>query len=199
MPYRTVSEYIGERFHTSRRFLAVLNPGVNLTGLQAGDSVRVPNVNPFRIENVPETANLPRKSALAGRSLVVDTGIRMLEVREGDRLVATFPITPGSSNLPAPVGTWSIVGIATLPWYRHDEGVLMRGERTDTFHMIPAGPNNPVGVLWMGLSRRGIGIHGTNFPDTIGRAASHGCIRLANWDADKLRHLVTTGARVVIR
>jgi lipoprotein-anchoring transpeptidase ErfK/SrfK len=199
MPYRSVAEYVAERYHTTRRCLAALNPGIHLTSLQAGTAVRVPNVRPFRIEQVPETARLPRNGALAGRSIHIDTGTRMLEVHEANRLIATFPITPGSSTLPAPVGTWSVVGIATMPWYRHDEGVLLRGERTDKFHMIPAGPNSPVGILWMGLSKPGIGIHGTNVPDTIGRAASHGCIRLANWDADKMRGLVTTGARVVIR
>jgi len=97
-----------------------------------------------------------------------------LEVREGDKLIAEFPITPGSKTLPAPLGEWKILGIATMPWFRHDEGVLNHGVRTNDFYNLPPGPNNPVGILWMGLNKPGIGIHGTNNPETIGRAGSHG-------------------------
>ena len=88
---------------------------------------------------------------------------------------------------------WKILGIATLPWFRHDEGVLNFGVRTDDYFNLPPGPNNPVGILWMGLNKPGIGIHGTNNPETIGRAGSHGCIRMANWDAAKIKDLVTVG------
>ena len=90
------------------------------------------------------------------------------------------------------------MGIATLPWFRHDEGVLNYGVRTEDFFNIPPGPNNPVGILWMGLNKPGIGIHGTNNPETIGRAGSHGCIRTANWDAAKIKDLVTVGNVVAI-
>jgi lipoprotein-anchoring transpeptidase ErfK/SrfK len=85
-----------------------------------------------------------------------------------------------------------------MPWFRHDEGMLNYGVRTDDFHNLPPGPNNPVGVLWMGLNKKGIGIHGTNNPETIGRAASHGCIRLANWDAARVKDLVGPGNAVEI-
>jgi lipoprotein-anchoring transpeptidase ErfK/SrfK len=117
---------------------------------------------------------------------------------DGDTLLASYPITPGSAQLPAPAGSWKILGIATLPWYRHDDGVLYHGVRTANFCNIPAGPSNPVGVLWCGLNRPGIGVHGTNQPFTIGRAASHGCIRLANWDAIRLSAMITEGMTVII-
>src|SRR4029077_7496736 len=97
----------------------------------------------------------------------------------GDKIVCSYPITPGSTKLPAPIGVWKIVGIATLPWFRWDEAMLEHGYRSDNYFNIPPGPRNPVGILWMGLNKRGIGIHGTNSPNTIGRGASHGCIRLA--------------------
>ncbi|MDP4625558.1 MAG: L,D-transpeptidase [Akkermansiaceae bacterium] len=74
-----------------------------------------------------------------------------------------------------------------------------RGERTDDFHNLPPGPNNPVGILWAGLNRPGIGIHGSPAPDTIGRAGSHGCIRLSNWDAATFYTLVGKGSAVTIR
>jgi lipoprotein-anchoring transpeptidase ErfK/SrfK len=100
--------------------------------------------------------------------------------------------------LPAPIGTWKIVGVAVWPWFRYDEGMLNYGVRTASYYNLPPGPNNLVGVLWMGLNKTGIGIHGTNNPETIGRAASHGCIRLANWDAARVKDLVSTGNTVII-
>jgi hypothetical protein len=70
--------------------------------------------------------------------------------------------------------------------------------RSDNFYELPIGPNNPVGVMWIGLNKPGIGIHGTNFPQTIGRSASHGCMRTANWDVVRLTKLITKGMTVVI-
>lgn len=199
MPYSSLGEYAAERYHTTERLLTQLNPQFPLNTLRPGDSLIVPNVKPFRIEAVPHSAKAPSPPQASSRRILVDTQSRYLEVIEGDRLVALFPITPGSPAHPAPTGQWKIVNVATMPWFRYDEGVLKRGERTDDFYMLPAGPNNPVGVLWMGLSKPGIGIHGTNNPFTIGRAGSHGCIRLANWDAARMPLLVGAGTPVTIR
>jgi lipoprotein-anchoring transpeptidase ErfK/SrfK len=96
------------------------------------------------------------------------------------------------------VGTWKILGVNVWPWFRYDEGMLNHGVRTENYYNLPPGPNNLVGVLWMGLNKPGIGIHGTNNPETIGRAASHGCIRLANWDAARVKDLVSVGNTVLI-
>ncbi|PYL98131.1 MAG: hypothetical protein DME27_06305 [Verrucomicrobia bacterium] len=93
---------------------------------------------------------------------------------------------------------WKITGIAVLPVFRHDEGILNYGIKSDNAFILPAGPNNPVGILWMALSKPHVGIHGTNQPETIGRAASHGCIRTANWDAARVKELVTVGDIVSI-
>jgi lipoprotein-anchoring transpeptidase ErfK/SrfK len=197
MPYGSLLEFVAERYHAAEDFLRKLNPGVDLEQLKVGDVVKVPNVQPFEIEKLNEHF-IPANPALVKREIVIDIRENFLEVREGDRLVAEFPITPGSKTLPAPQGVWKILGIATLPWFRHDEGVLMHGVRTSDFYNIPPGPNNPVGILWMGLNKPGIGIHGTNNPETIGRAGSHGCIRMANWDAARIKDLVSVGARVTI-
>ena len=112
--------------------------------------------------------------------------------------MASFPITPGSQRLPAPVGTWKIVKVTILPNFRWDEAMLQHGRRGRDYYLIPPGPRNLVGVVWIGLNKKGIGIHGTDNPDTIGRSASHGCIRLANWDAIRLANQVTTGMMVEI-
>ena len=198
MPYTSLIEFLGERFHSDPEFLRKLNPTLDMDNLKAGDEVRVPNVEPFRIEDVKEIAKLPRREELLNREIRIDTRTKILRLMEDGKLVATFPITPGSGSLPAPPGTWRIVGITQLPWFRRDESMLKRGVRSDEFYMIPAGPNNPVGVIWMALSKSGIGIHGTNSPDTIGRSSSHGCIRLANWDAIRLAKMVTEGMTVKI-
>ena len=92
-----------------------------------------------------------------------------------------------------------MLSILPFPCLRYDLGVLKRGERTEDFHNLPPGPNNPVGILWAGLNRPGIGIHGSPAPDTIGRAGSHGCIRLSNWDAATFYTLVGKGTAVSIR
>jgi len=197
MPYSSLLEYVAERYHASEDFLRKLNPGIDLEKLQVGDTVKVPNVQPFEIGQLSEKF-IPANPAFASRQIFVDTHENFLEVRDGEKLVAEFPITPGSKTLPAPIGVWKILGIATMPWFRHDEGVLMHGVRTDDFYNIPPGPNNPVGILWMGLNKPGIGIHGTNNPETIGRASSHGCIRTANWDAARLKDLVSPGTTVTI-
>lgn len=198
MPYADIIEFLGEKFHSDRDFIVKLNFDRSMSNLKPGDVIRVPNVEPFLIETMKESGGLPEVPIFLMRSVHIDTREKMLELREGDKLIAAFPITPGSSSHPAPSGTWKIVGIATLPWFRWDKGVLDRGVRTDNFYNIPAGPNCPVGVLWCGLNKPGIGIHGTNTPDTIGRSGSHGCIRLANWDAAKFASMVTKGMTVKI-
>jgi lipoprotein-anchoring transpeptidase ErfK/SrfK len=197
LPYGSLLEFVAERYHSAEDYLRKLNPGKDLDQLKVGDSVTVPNVLPFQIEKLGE-AFVPPNPAFATRKIFINTHERILEVYDGNQLICEFPITPGSTTLPAPIGVWKILGSATLPWFRHDEGVLYHGVRTSNFFNLPPGPNNPVGILWMGLNKPGIGIHGTNNPETIGRAASHGCIRMANWDAAKIKDLVTVGGFVSI-
>ena len=197
MHYGSLLELVAERFHSAEEFLKKLNPGMNLENLKPGDTVKVPNVLPFKIEDL-KPGFAEKNPELARRKIYIDTKDRFLLVYDDKQLVAEFPITPGSSKLPAPMGLWRLVGIATLPVFRHDEGVLNHGEKSSTYYNLPPGPNNPVGILWMGLSKPHVGIHGTNNPETIGRAASHGCIRTANWDAARVRELVTVDTPVSI-
>lgn len=200
LPYTSLNELLAERFHTTQAFIRELNPGLDINTLQTGVELRVPNVTrALHTENFPSGYAKPSPSVAATRQVIVDTRQRMLQVREGDRLLAAFPITPGSSEHPAPLGEWKVARAVPWPWYRYDEGVLKRGERTETFFNLPPGPNSPVGLLWAGLNRPGVGIHGTSSPETIGRSGSHGCIRLANWDAATFYTLVTAGVPVSIR
>jgi lipoprotein-anchoring transpeptidase ErfK/SrfK len=123
----------------------------------------------------------------------------MLELRDGDKLVAAFPVTVGSEETASPIGEWKVRGVAKLPNFRYDKKMLKEGERSSEFHLLPPGPNNPVGIIWIALNRKGVGIHGSDSPDAIGRDVSHGCIRLANWDIVKLASMVKAGVPVTIR
>ena len=198
LPYPSLLIYVAERYHSDPDFLAKINPGKNLYALQPGDTLFVPNVKPFKIEEITQAGRLPQVPEFKNRQIQICTKEKMLELLENGKLLAAFPITPGSEANPAPAGTWKIVAIHMLPWFRWDDGMLKHGVRTENFHNLPAGPSSPVGVVWCALNKTGIGVHGTNKPFTIGRAGSHGCIRLANWDAVRLAGMVTEGMVVTI-
>ena len=200
MPYTSVLELLGERFHSEQDFLRRLNPGQNMGALAVGSRVKVPAVaDPLYVNHLAGHGHLiAARPEFRPRVVMVYTKEKVLDVLEDGQLLASFPITPGSTTLPAPPGTWKIENMASMPYFRYDESMLEHGVRSDNFVNLPPGPNSPVGVMWMGLNKSGIGLHGTNNPETIGRAASHGCIRLANWDAVKLSQMVTTGTTVHI-
>ena len=199
LPYTSLLEFLTERYHCAPEFLIKINKGKKLYGLKPGDEVRVPNVEPFKLEEVPESGLLPELPQYVERVITVHRAERMLDLTEGDRLLCSLPITPGGGSLPTPPGNWKILGIAAMPTFRWDKSVLMTGKRSETFYMLPSGPRNPVGVLWCGLNKPGIGIHGTNSPQNIGRTASHGCMRVANWDVVRLSKMITAGMTVVIK
>ena len=224
LPYGSLVEAIAEKFHSDIDFIKALNPGQTVH-LQAGSKVRVPNVKPFELSSVKgieagsEAKSLianelaeataeqgaqppasPSDAAPAPGQLSIHIGIKesYLEVRVGEKLAAAFPVTVGSHQTVSPIGKWKVQAVAKLPNFRYDPEMLKHGERSSNYHVLPPGPNNPVGIMWIALNKKGIGIHGTNDPDSIGRSASHGCIRLANWDVVKLAELVKPGVPVTI-
>ena len=199
MPYPSIAEFVAERFHTNQPFLASLNRGKNLSRIRAGDAVQVPDVPRLELELLRATEDLPPKPELSARTITVDTKNKVLEVVENGKMLAAFPITPGSKQLPAPIGNWTVTKMTVLPWFRWDRAMLLHGRRSGEFYKIHPGPRNEVGLVWIGLNKKGIGIHGTNRPDSIGRSASHGCIRLANWDAVYVLNSITKGAMVQIQ
>jgi lipoprotein-anchoring transpeptidase ErfK/SrfK len=200
MAYRSLLELVAERFHTDETFLALINPEKNLAALQSGDIVVVPNIKPFRIEDVKEMKSFPAETALGANTIVVDTTERMAVVYGSDEqtMLAAFPITPGKPQF-IPVGTWEVKTMMTTPNFRYDKQFLEEGVRGTEAYQLPPGPNSPVGIIWCGLTKSGIGLHGTASPRTIGRAQSAGCVRLANWDAMRLPQLVRPGSRVIVR
>jgi lipoprotein-anchoring transpeptidase ErfK/SrfK len=219
LPYRDAADAIAEKFHSDVHFLEQLNPG-KLKGIKVGDQLKVPNVEPFElasvkdikpgsetasqaaneIEDQPETqASTPGESgAPRNVSIKIDTKTNMLGVFQNEKLIAAYAVTIGSAQTASPIGEWKVRGIAKLPRFRYDKEMLKHGERSGNFYMLPPGPRNPVGVMWIALNKKGIGIHGTDDPDSIGRAVSHGCIRLANWDVVRLATKIKAGDNVSI-
>jgi L,D-transpeptidase catalytic domain len=200
LPYSSLLEFLSERFHTSPELIEWLNKPNKMSKLKVGDVVKVPNVaEPFQIETLTPISSLPEVPEYQGKRVIkVDTREKLLGVFEGEKLLCSLPITPGSGSLATPPGSWTIIGISQLPTFRWDKSVLNYGVRSDQAYELPIGPNNPVGVMWIGLSRAGIGIHGTNQPQTIGRSSSHGCMRTANWDVIRLSKMISKGMTVVI-
>jgi lipoprotein-anchoring transpeptidase ErfK/SrfK len=214
LPYRDAADAIAEKFHSDVHFLEQLNPG-KLKTLKPGDQLMVPNVEPFELASVKdikpgsevgtqaanETEDQPQvetPGATANVTIKIDTKSNKLEVHEGEKLIAAYPVTVGSAHTASPIGEWKVRGIAKLPRFRYDKEMLQHGQRSGNFYMLPPGPRNPVGVMWIALNKKGIGIHGTNDPGSIGHAASHGCIRLANWDVVRLATKIKGGDSVSI-
>jgi lipoprotein-anchoring transpeptidase ErfK/SrfK len=134
----------------------------------------------------------------AAVAVKIDTKTNMLGIFEEDKLIAAYPVTIGSTQTASPIGEWKVSRITKMPTFRYDKEMLKHGKRSGNFHLLPSGPNNPVGVMWIALNKKGIGIHGTNDPDSIGRSTSHGCIRLANWDVVRLATKIKSGVPVSI-
>ncbi|MEM8952932.1 MAG: L,D-transpeptidase [Verrucomicrobiota bacterium] len=201
LPYRRLSELLSERFHTDEKFIQKLNPNTTFYKLKPGDVVTVPNVaTPFLIENVPKHERYEEDPLLSSRQVIVDTNTRIVTIVDPTHgnIVAAFPITPGKDEF-IHRGNWTLKNMVTTPEFRYDKSMLDQGVRSDDFLQIPPGPNSPVGIIWCGTSKSGIGIHGTASPHTIGRSTSAGCIRLANWDAIRLPSLMRPGASITIR
>jgi lipoprotein-anchoring transpeptidase ErfK/SrfK len=220
MSYRSVAEFISERYHCDVPYLVLLNGNKKINNLKARDTIIVPNITPFTIESLTG-AIYKEDPALSQRHAVVDTKINQVRIfeaapaalvisepgtatasvsRANKGLIASFPITPGQPKF-IRYGNWQVKNSVELPNWRYDQKLLDTGKRSaDSESLdIPPGPNSPVGIFWCGLSRPGIGMHGTPNPETIGRARSHGCIRMANWDAVRLPTLIRPGTTVEIR
>ena len=206
LDYRNALEALAERFHTTNATLIALNGGD--TRLAPGVVVVFPNALPAsreysagddawrgRLNALNVDANQPQAARI-----VVDKSDRVLRVYDAaGKLVAQFPATMGSKTDPLPLGKWTIKGISYNPDWQYNPAILKRADKSDPKMRIPPGPNNPVGVVWIDLSKPHYGIHGTPDPDKIGRAESNGCIRLTNWDAARLSLMVKAGVPAVFQ
>ncbi len=207
MSYRAPVEKIAEMFHTTPEVLAAMNPPG--TRLAAGETIVVPNALPtsraYPQDAKPEwramlnqlnvDANQPR-----GEKIVVDKSDAVLRVLDGQgKLVAQFQATMGSATDPLPLGTWKVLSISPMPDWKFNPKILKKVDDSKAAQIIPPGPNNPVGVVWIDLSKEHYGIHGTAEPHQIGRAQSNGCIRLTNWDAARLSLMIKPGVTALFQ
>jgi lipoprotein-anchoring transpeptidase ErfK/SrfK len=183
--YASPAEALGEKFHASPALLQRLNPGKELG--RAGEQILVPNV-------------LGAAPAAKAAKVVVAKAARILMLYdEQGRLLAQYPASTGSEHDPLPIGSWKITGVSRNPTYNYNPALFWDASPGDKQVKIAAGPNNPVGVAWIDLSKPHYGIHGTPFPALIGKTESHGCIRLTNWSASEVAQLVAAGTAVVLQ
>ena len=205
--YTRPLEKLAEMFHTTPEVLVELNPGG--AAIAPGTTFVFPNVvagsRDYQGELKPEwrqtltDLNVDARQP-AGDHLVVDKSEKVLKVFDADdKLVAQFSASMGSQHDPLPIGTWKINVIDTNPKFHYNPDLFWDAKRDDEKAMLPPGPNGPVGVVWLDLSKEHYGIHGTPEPQNIGRTQSHGCIRLANWDAARLALMIKPGAEAVFQ
>lgn len=181
LAYHSPTQKIAAKFHMSRELLGQLNPGVDLG--KAGTRILVANV-----------AAPPIRGRL--RSIVVDKHRgEVLALGRHGKVLAAFPATIGSRELPSPSGTWRVKGVAWNPVYYYNPKNFIQDDNHEKLR-LPPGPNNPVGSVFIALSKPTYGLHGTPDPDMIDKTASHGCVRMTNWDATELAHLVHPGILV---
>lgn len=205
--YRDLMEALAERFHTTPETLVALNSAD--TAIGAGKTIIVPNIAeamPPRAEDA--TRGWDKTLASLGiapeqpevERIVVDKSQGWLRAYGADdRLVAQYPVTTGSEQDPLPLGDWTVKGVARNPDYSFDPTLLRNESDDQEKEMLKPGPNSPVGVVWIDLSKEHYGIHGTPEPASIGRAESNGCVRLTNWDAARLAQMVKPGVKVLFQ
>jgi lipoprotein-anchoring transpeptidase ErfK/SrfK len=182
LAYTGLAELLAERFHMDEGLLERLNPGNKLD--QAGTKVVVANVR-----------EMPPKAQVT--KVVVEKSKRSVRALDRDgKLVGFFPASIGGEAKPAPSGIRKITRIVRNPVYTYDPKFQFDGVTAQRRLKIAAGPNNPVGTVWMNLDERTYGIHGTAEPGKIGKVASHGCVRMTNWDARTLAAMVKKGTIV---
>jgi lipoprotein-anchoring transpeptidase ErfK/SrfK len=174
-------EALAERFHMDETLLKTLNPGVDF-GV-AGTKIVVAALGPDKLP-APVTR------------IEVDKTKRQVRAYGGDVLLAVYPATVGSTERPAPEGDWAVRTVASNPTYTYDPSRLTFGKAAQGKLTIKAGPNNPVGSTWIDLTKDTYGIHGTPDPRLVGKTASHGCVRLTNWDVRQLGQAVKAGTVV---
>ena len=198
MYYRSVLEFVAERFHSDEKFIRKINPNIEWATITTGTEIKVPNITPFQIEDLGVDKSFRRDRKLSSRIVIIDTNQKLVAIWDKKKIMATFPITPGQEKF-IHRGNWIIQNMITTPTFRWDQSMLDTGKRSNKAYMLPPGPNSPIGIFWAGLSKGGIGLHGTASPHTIGRSRSAGCVRLANWDVVRLSELVRPGAEVEMR
>jgi len=189
LPYETILELVAEKGHSYRSLIKKLNPNINWSNVEAGTEVKIPNVSEFE----------PNSTATKFKVLINE---RVVQVFDADgKLIAQFPCTIAASKAKIPDGELKVENFAENPNYTFSPENFPESRQAQKIGkklIIPPGVNNPVGAVWISLSKPGYGIHGTPEPEDIGEAASHGCFRLTNWDARTLLKMTAAGMPVEV-
>lgn len=185
LDYSTLIEMLAERFHASPGLLRTLNP----TGrFAAGETITVPNTQVVSTLEAKPVPNIVVR---------VSKGDSTLTVTDSGGAVLMFaPVTSGSEHDPLPIGSWTVTAVVRNPTFNYNPDLFWDADPSHAKAKIPAGPNGPVGVVWIDISKPHYGIHGTPEPGSVGHTSSHGCVRLTNWDALKLAAMVGKGTKV---
>jgi lipoprotein-anchoring transpeptidase ErfK/SrfK len=182
MGYASPEEAVGEQFHINPKLLQRLNPGKSFT---ADQEITVPNV-------------LNAATGKAAQIVVTKSGTLQAFDSEG-KIIAHYPCSSGSEHDPLPIGKWKVNGIAKNPPFNYNPDLFWDANPKHSKAKIPPGPNNPVGVVWIDLSKEHYGIHGSPEPSKVGHTQSHGCIRLTNWDAMELASMIGPGTPALLQ
>jgi len=182
--FASVEEALGERFHASPALLTLLNPGVDLG--KAGSAIQVPNIG---------SGTLPK-----AHKLVIDKSDSTLQLLDAQgKVYAQVPVSSGSKHDPLPIGQWKILGVSRDPTFHYNPKLFWDAKSSDSKAVLPPGPNNPVGRVWIDISKPHYGLHGTPEPGHVGKTESHGCVRMTNWDALRIAEAVDASVPVVMQ
>ena len=208
--YRSPLEEIAERFHASPSLLKQLNAAATFD--QVGQQVMVPNVE---VVDVPPDGTPAEQAAKRGRrgnpttnsaqtkaqvTIYVTKATSALTVEDSSgKVLFHAPVTSGSEHDPLPLGQWKVTGVQYMPTFNYNPELFWDADPGHAKAKIPPGPNNPVGTVWIDISKEHYGIHGTPEPSNVGHTQSHGCVRLTNWDAQKVARWAGPGTPVIFR
>jgi lipoprotein-anchoring transpeptidase ErfK/SrfK len=185
LSYVSLAEALGERFHVAPEVLQRLNPGIRFA---EGIEITVPNI-----------AGPLATSAAAAEVIVSKSESTLTALDAAGQVIFFAPVTSGSEHDPLPIGDWKVTGISRNPTFNYNPSLFWDADPSHAKAKIPPGPNNPVGVVWIDITKEHYGLHGSPEPGTIGHSQSHGCVRLTNWDAMTVAALVKTGTPVRFR
>ena len=185
LDYTSMLEMLAERFHSAPALLKKLNPGSQFA---VGNEITVPNVTVVAATEGKPVPNI---------SVTVSKQKSTLTVTDASGATLMHaPVTSGSEHDPLPIGSWTVTAVVRNPTFNYNPDLFWDAEPSHAKAKIPAGPNGPVGVVWIDISKPHYGIHGTPEPGSVGHTQSHGCVRLTNWDALKLAAMVGKGTKV---
>jgi lipoprotein-anchoring transpeptidase ErfK/SrfK len=185
LDYASILEMLGERFHSSPALLKKLNASASFA---VGEQITVPNVNVVAAAEGKPVPNITVKVSKSNSTLTVSdaTGATLMHA----------PVTSGSEHDPLPIGEWTVTAVARNPTFNYNPDLFWDAEPSHAKAKVPPGPNGPVGLVWIDISKPHYGIHGTSEPGTVGHTSSHGCVRLTNWDVLRLAAMVGKGTKV---